>query len=116
MQKMQIDWQSLSERLTAALRASPLPLVEIAKRANVNYHAVYRMRRDKPAYQSKSALALCSFFGIYDPAATATVSETELADAIASTWDGTPEHGQFIMELLRCARRYRVKAQGAEDS
>lgn len=110
MQKLQIPWANISAQLTQALRTSSLSLPALAAAANVQYHAVYRMRRDGVKNRGKNALALCRFFKIALEAIP-SVSAQELAAAVLDSWDGTPEHGQLLLDLTRCARHYRVAAK-----
>lgn len=115
MQKMQTPWSEVAPRLTAAVRASPLSLPELAKAAKVDYHAVYRISRDGTKNRGKNATALCEYFGI----ALETeimMSERDLTAAVIDSWDGTPGHARLLIELVRCAGPFRVteRQSGAE--
>lgn len=112
MQKVQIPWVRISAQLTQALRTSSLSLPALAKAANVQYHAVYRMRRDGVKNRGKNALTLCRFFEI-EVDAIPSVSAEALTAAVLDSWDGTPEHGQLLLDLTRCARQYRVAPKAA---
>lgn len=105
MQKVQIPWVQVSSQLATALRASPLPLPELAAQAKVQYHAAYRMKRHGVKNRGKNALALCTFFNI-PVEASASISADMVTAAVLDSWDGTPEHGQLLMDLARCVGRY----------
>lgn len=96
-----------------ALRASPLTTSQLAKETGVDYHAVYRMRRDGVTYRGKNALALCKFFKIGEEVATVSVSD--LTAAVVYAWDGTPEHGRLLIELMRCAERFRITQKAPNE-
>lgn len=109
MQKVQIPWSQVSTRLTEALRDSDLSMPALAARTGVDYHAIRRMILNGVKNRSENALTLCRFFNI--PLETAKrVSADTITAAVLANWDGTPEHGQLLMDLTRCAGEYAVRS------
>ncbi len=107
MQKVQSSWQLLAKRLEGQLRASSLGLKALAEQSQVDYYAIRRMRRDGVRSRTQNAIALCNYFGLVEQPAE-TMNAQILAAATQGAWDGTPEHGQFLLELMQCASRYKV--------
>lgn len=106
---MQTSWLSTAEQLTQAVRASPLRLQQLAEAAQADYHAVRRIKLNGAVKQGKNARALCKYFKIGDatPAPPVAITETVLTQAALGAWDGTEAHGVLILELLKCAERFR---------
>lgn len=107
MQKVQIPWAEVSAQLTEAVRTSPLSLPALAAAAKVQYHAVYRISREGAKNRGKNALKLCKFFGIALES-TPKISAESLTAAVVETWDGTPEHGRLLIDLVRCTGLFHV--------
>lgn len=107
MPKLQRGWP-LARPLEAALRASPLTHQQLADAAGVKYYAVRRMRLDGVKNRSRNGVALCNFFGISEPGSAPDISESDLTSAIAGIWDGTPQHGRMLLELIHCVGQYKV--------
>lgn len=114
MQNMQIPWPEVARQLTEAVRASTTPLPDLAAQAEVNYYALYRISRDGIKNRGKNTLALCKFFGIALERAPA-VSAEELAAAVVDSWDGSPEHGRLLIELVRCTEHFRVMQKTSDE-
>lgn len=106
---MQTSWLSIAEHLTQAVRASPLSLRQLADEAQADYHAVRRIKLNGAVKQGKNARALCKYFKIGEDelATPAAITETAVTQAALSAWDGTEAHGELILELLKCAERFR---------
>jgi hypothetical protein len=110
MQTSQDQRANIAQALANAIRSCGLSDAELAKVSGADYFAVRRMRRNGIANWGKNAKVLCSFFKLL-PLQIEAGSDPAMAwieQLVRSAWDGTPEHRQFLEDLLGWAGRYKV--------
>lgn len=109
MPKVQSRW-GLAAPLERALRDSPLSHTELAMQSGASYYAVRRMRIHGVHNRGDNALALCSFFGISGETSAVPVQGKDLQAAVTQAWDGTTAHARLIIDLVRVAGHFKVRA------
>jgi hypothetical protein len=110
MAQLQPHWARIRQELLAKLDSTSLSLIELSERAQINYHALRRMRRGGLRKRTANALAICSYFGI-DARPQARKSEELLAELhaeIERTWDGSEEHALLLKQLLLSTKDFKV--------
>lgn len=111
MQEMQRSWADISGDLRRCLDACKLSYKELSAVSGVSYDAARRyLLKERIRNRTSSAEALCRFFQVpfvksanlrCDPMARMT-------SALHDIWDGSEPHAEFIVELIKTTRSYKI--------
>lgn len=115
MQEVQRNWADISGDLRRCLDACKLSYKELSAVSGVSYDAARRyILKERIKNRTSSAEALCRFFQV--PLVESAILQSDpmakMTSALRDIWDGSEPHAEFIVELIKTTRSYKIAKAG----
>lgn len=111
MQEVQRNWTGISGDLRRCLDACKLSYKELSAATGVSYDSARRYLLPKQIKNRNSTTeALCKYFQVplVESANLQGDPMAKMTSALRDIWDGSEPHAEFIVELIRTTRSYKI--------
>lgn len=111
MQEVQRNWADISDDLRRCLDTCELSNGELSAASGVSYDAARRYLLPKQIKNRNATTeALCKFFQVQVVESANMQSDpmAKMTSALRDIWDGSEPHAEFIVELIKTTRSYKI--------
>lgn len=110
MKKVQRPWSEISAELVEYFDKHSVDANYLKNKAGIDYYAARRIIKGQVKNRTESAVRVCNSLGISleTPKKLQGESGRALIQAIDQVWDGTNEHAQLLIELIKLTSSFKI--------